>query len=108
MTQLGSNLEGLVKACTPATFGYEGRDILDEEYRKAGKLDREKFCVDFHPYDYRIVDAIAQTLLPGIGKMIRQSEQGTTNPAHWVSRLYPLKLTGTLILYCAGGCRRTI
>lgn len=39
--------------------------MLDEEYRKAGKLDRSMFAVDFHPHDYAIVDVIAQTLLPG-------------------------------------------
>ncbi|EPE32057.1 hypothetical protein GLAREA_12139 [Glarea lozoyensis ATCC 20868] len=33
----------LLKACTPATFGLGGEDVLDEQYRKAGKLDREQF-----------------------------------------------------------------
>jgi hypothetical protein len=59
-----SELEQLLKACTPATFGSGGKDILDETYRKAGKLDRANFSVDFHPHDYGILDAIAQTLLP--------------------------------------------
>ncbi|KUJ14348.1 uncharacterized protein LY89DRAFT_784308 [Mollisia scopiformis] len=58
--------EELLKTCAPATFGRNNEDILDESYRKAGKLDREQFSINFHPHDYGIVDAIAQTLLPQI------------------------------------------
>jgi hypothetical protein len=61
-----SGLEQLLQACTPATFGSGGKDVLDETYRKAEKLDRANFSVDFHPHDYGILDAIAQTLLPSI------------------------------------------
>jgi hypothetical protein len=57
--------DDLIKACAAATFGLDGKDVLDEQYRKAGKLDREQFSIDFHPADYGIVDTIAQTLLPG-------------------------------------------
>lgn len=59
-----SSLDGLVAACAPATFGLGGEDVLDETYRKAGKLDRSQFAIDFHPHDYGIVDAISQILLP--------------------------------------------
>ncbi|KAE8442380.1 hypothetical protein EG329_003396 [Mollisiaceae sp. DMI_Dod_QoI] len=58
--------EELLKACAPATFGRNNKDVLDESYRKAGKLDRHQFSVDFHPHDYAIVDAISQILLPQI------------------------------------------
>lgn len=58
--------EELLKACAPATFGRNNEDILDETYRKAGKLDRDQFSVDFHPHDYAIIDAISQILLPQI------------------------------------------
>lgn len=58
--------EELLKTCAPATFGRNNEDILDETYRKAGKLDRSQFSVDFHPHDYEIVDAITQVLLPQI------------------------------------------
>jgi hypothetical protein len=54
----------LLQACAPATFGRKDKDILDESYRKAGKLDRSQFSVDFHPHDYGIIDAISQILLP--------------------------------------------
>ena len=70
-----SGLLALVKACTPATFGLGGKDVLDETYRKAGKLDREDFCVDFHPADYGIVSAIAQTLLPSVAKAMANREE---------------------------------
>ena len=32
-------LEQLTQACVPATFGVNEKDVLDETYRKAGKLD---------------------------------------------------------------------
>ena len=34
-------LEKLTQACEPATFGLNQEDVLDETYRKAGKLDPE-------------------------------------------------------------------
>lgn len=58
------SLNDLLKACSPATFGLDGEDVLDETYRKAGKLDRSQFSTDFHPHDHGIVDAINQILLP--------------------------------------------
>jgi hypothetical protein len=45
-----------------------GQDVLDEDYRKAGKMDRKDFCTDFHPYDFGVVDAIARTLCQGLGR----------------------------------------
>lgn len=59
-------LQELLNACTPATFGHDGRDVLDESYRKVGKLDAENFSTNFHPADFGILDAIKQTLLPGL------------------------------------------
>lgn len=37
---------------------------MDEKRGKVGVLDRSQFSMDWHPADYGIVDAIAQTLLP--------------------------------------------
>ena len=59
-----SLLGGLLTACAPATFGRNSEDVLDETYRKSGKLDRNQFSVDFHPHDYGIIDSIAQILMP--------------------------------------------
>ena len=38
-------MEKLARACAPATFGRNDEDVLDETYRKAGKLDATDFCV---------------------------------------------------------------
>ena len=44
-----TQLESLVKACAPATFGADNKDILDLSYRKAGKMDATDFMAHFHP-----------------------------------------------------------
>jgi len=59
-------LEGLLSACAPATFGREGKDVYDEDYRKATKLDSTEFVTDFSPYEAGIIDIIAQLLLPSV------------------------------------------
>lgn len=43
-------LQELVSACSPASFGRGGEDVFDESYRKASKLDAEKFISSFCPY----------------------------------------------------------
>lgn len=58
------SLAMLESSCQPASFGHNGEDILDETYRKATKLDRSAFSVDFCPYEVGIIDTIAQMLLP--------------------------------------------
>ncbi len=60
----GSLLTALLKACQPATFGFAGNNILDENYRKATKLDTSMFSTNFHPHDCGIVESIQQVLLP--------------------------------------------
>ncbi|KAL1705809.1 hypothetical protein EV121DRAFT_202792 [Schizophyllum commune] len=39
----------LDEACDCATFGCNQEDVLDETYRKAGKMDRGDFLIDFSP-----------------------------------------------------------
>src|SRR5258708_15014219 len=36
-------LEQLAQVCEPASFGINDKDVLDETYRKAGKMDSELF-----------------------------------------------------------------
>ncbi|KAK0648706.1 hypothetical protein B0T16DRAFT_408639 [Cercophora newfieldiana] len=67
----GGNLEQLLEDMQPATFGRAGVDVYDEAYRKATKLDPERFSSNFNPYELGIVDTIAQTLLPSL----RQAKQ---------------------------------
>ncbi|KAF5572387.1 hypothetical protein FPANT_13125 [Fusarium pseudoanthophilum] len=52
----------LLADCQPATFGIGSQEVLDEEYRKAGKMNTEDFCTNFNPYEYGIVDTINQAL----------------------------------------------
>ncbi|KAH8595823.1 hypothetical protein B0O99DRAFT_671823 [Bisporella sp. PMI_857] len=81
-------------ACSPATFGFEGGDMLDEGYRKASKLDRKDFCVSFHPYDFGIIDAITQTLLPGIADALKETGHDGVKSEHWgvAAELYKLNI----------------
>jgi hypothetical protein len=53
----------LVAACQPATFGHGQQDVLDESYRKAGKLDPSAFSTNFCPYETGIMDAVSAALL---------------------------------------------
>ncbi|KAL8364539.1 hypothetical protein RB595_003697 [Gaeumannomyces hyphopodioides] len=59
-----ASLAKLAQDCQPASFGYKGKDVLDESYRKASKMDRSAFSSDFCPYELGIIDTIAQVLLP--------------------------------------------
>ncbi|KAI1029018.1 hypothetical protein LB505_009256 [Fusarium chuoi] len=52
----------LLADCQPATFGIGSQEVLDEEYRKAGKMNTEDFCTNFNPYEHGIVDTINQVL----------------------------------------------
>ena len=61
-------LETLLSDSQPATFGFDGQDILNESYRKASKLDTSTFSTYFHPHDYGIVDAVPQVLSPSAVK----------------------------------------
>lgn len=52
----------LLADCQPATFGIGSQEVLDEEYRKAGKMNIEDFCTNFNPYEHGIADTINQVL----------------------------------------------
>lgn len=62
----GSDLLKLVHDGQPASFGFNGENVLDDSYRKAIKLDRSTFSVDFCPYETGIIDTVAQLLLPTV------------------------------------------
>lgn len=63
----------LVSTCEPATFGREGRDVYDEQYRKATKLDTSDFCTDFCPYETGIIDIVSQLLMPSVKRKAADS-----------------------------------
>ncbi|KAH0368867.1 hypothetical protein KCU65_g3789, partial [Aureobasidium melanogenum] len=56
----------LVSTCEPATFGRGGKDVYDEQYRKATKLDTDDFLTDFCPYETGIIDIVQQLLMPSV------------------------------------------
>ena len=56
-------LATLVAACQPATFGVNKQDVLDETYRKAGKLDNNKFASLLKLENYGLIDTIRDELL---------------------------------------------
>ncbi|KAK3692269.1 oxidoreductase [Podospora appendiculata] len=59
-------LGDLIADMLPAAFGLGGKDIYDEKYRKAAKMDPNQFSSNFSPYDVGIVDTITQILLPSL------------------------------------------
>ncbi len=68
-----AELAALQQDCQPASFGYQGKDVHDETYRKASKMDRSAFSSDFCPYELGIVNTIAQVLLPEKSEGFRTS-----------------------------------
>ncbi|KAG6827091.1 hypothetical protein H0H87_005583, partial [Tephrocybe sp. NHM501043] len=56
-------LEALERACSSATFGRDNKDVLDESYRKAGKMDLDDFAIMFNIDDLGINNRICAQLL---------------------------------------------
>ncbi|XP_006463695.1 hypothetical protein AGABI2DRAFT_52114, partial [Agaricus bisporus var. bisporus H97] len=55
----------LSNVCQPATFGFNKEDVLDETYRKAGKLDGDRFAWRFNPSDKsNFANQLAAALFP--------------------------------------------
>ena len=82
-------LNALVKVCQPATLGIEGNDILDENYRKAIKLDASMFASSLHPHDYGIIESVQQNLFP---KMIPGGQAIGFGPQGVRAELYKLNV----------------
>ncbi|KAI9774057.1 MAG: hypothetical protein M1840_005150 [Geoglossum simile] len=81
----------LLHDCAQATFGLDGKNVLDESYRKAAKMDNNLFCTNFHPHDYGIIDAIAQALVPSIESSALE-ENTSTHHLGVVAELYKLNI----------------
>ena len=67
------NFEQLLRDCQPASFGRGGRDVMDESYRKAGKMDENAFCSNFNPYALGIIDTVAQALAPNLARQTNET-----------------------------------
>lgn len=82
----------LLEDCSPATFGKKGEEVLDESYRKAAKLDSDQFSTNFHPHDVGIINAIAETLLPGITTPFTDTESIWEEHLGVIAELYKLNV----------------
>ena len=54
-----------MQACEPAPFGLNDKDVLDETYRKAGKMDSELFSMPLVPEHTDLVKVLRGHLLEG-------------------------------------------
>ncbi|KAF8196338.1 hypothetical protein K438DRAFT_1968053 [Mycena galopus ATCC 62051] len=64
-TATESDLMELESACQKATFGVDQADVLDEMYRKAGKIDLNKFASRLDVVSSGLLDAISPDMLVG-------------------------------------------
>ncbi len=62
-TASSDQLADLAAACEPATFGVDQKDVYDESYRKAGKMNVEDFSINFSPERFGLVRQIKNELL---------------------------------------------
>ena len=62
------DLAHLAQSCDPATFGLNHEDVLDESYRKAGKLDANRFLTAFNLETSGLLDVVGGTLLERQGR----------------------------------------
>ncbi|RDB15254.1 hypothetical protein Hypma_004840 [Hypsizygus marmoreus] len=58
-----ADLKALVQACEPATFGMDRRDVLDDSYRKAWKLDKSNFAPKFDVTESSLMDRVRAQLM---------------------------------------------
>lgn len=52
-------------SCEAATFGVDQKDVLDESYRKAGKMDVSNFASNFSLARTGIMEHVRSQLLEG-------------------------------------------
>jgi len=57
-----AELAVLLETCQPATFGRDAQDVLDESYRKAGKLDRKDFALNIDLVSSNLLDKVHDAL----------------------------------------------
>jgi len=63
-TASDEHLSHLSEACDPATFGRNDEDVVDETYRKAGKIDTPNFFSSFDLNASGLLRIISDKLLP--------------------------------------------
>jgi len=68
-------LEQLAQACEPASFGVKNEAVLDENYRKAGKMDLECFALLLDPVQTDLVKIVQGYLLEGAPPTIKMKPE---------------------------------
>lgn len=58
------SLRQLVADCEPAGFGRGQENVMDPEYRQAGKLEPSQFVTSFHFMDFGLLEIIENILVP--------------------------------------------
>lgn len=81
-------LSRLAETCDPATFGLNRQDVLDESYRKAGKLDNTNFALKFDVERSGLIDVIRSDFL---------EERDERRPVK--AELYKLNVYGMLLCW---------
>ena len=61
----GLKLQTLIGACERAAFGLDNRDVLDETYRKAWKMDSSNFLTRLDVVSAGIIDHVCAKLMQG-------------------------------------------
>ncbi|KZV90438.1 hypothetical protein EXIGLDRAFT_616972, partial [Exidia glandulosa HHB12029] len=57
-----ADLQKLAAACDAATFGVDQKDVLDESYRRAGKLDKTDFALNLDVVSTGLLHAVHNAL----------------------------------------------
>ncbi|KAJ7246928.1 hypothetical protein C8J57DRAFT_1523157 [Mycena rebaudengoi] len=67
-------LDRLSLACGQAKFGRDHEDVLDETYRKAGKMDHQDFVARFDLQKSGILRSVSEQFLDGLSSSKREIE----------------------------------
>lgn len=60
-----ASLQVLLEACQPAPFGVDNKDVLDETYRRAWKMDNANFATRLDVVNTGILESIRSMLMQG-------------------------------------------
>jgi hypothetical protein len=77
-------LDQLAQACDPASFGVKEKEVLDETYRKAGKMDTERLSSPLQSVQFNLMETVRGGLL-----------EGTQSTEPIVAELHKLNVYGT-------------
>ena len=97
-------LRDLEQACAPATFGRNQEDVLDETYRKAGKMDASAFLARFDAERSGLMRVVHTGLLAGKEErrairteLYKLNVYGPSSSASYITRRPVLAVTGVEI-----------